>query len=216
MAHYAAMGPASRLAVAEVVARYVIALAPLNQVGMVPSGSLPAVTQTAAALGTFYEMWETQGWFAALNHFGVQIQTDHTWETLIPALLGALAGPGAGLDEAVARTALLDHFAAMGLLADLAAPIAAAAAPPLPAAEGAWHFLALALYHRCIADLGETLEFYAPTVAEGRQRQEALKAHFLGQFNLLVPMLGDADAWESHPEIWLMNFIALLGNYDVR
>lgn len=216
-AHYAAKGAASRFSVAEVVARYVLALAPLDWADLIPAGLLPEVRRTAAALGDFYETWETQGWFTALKHLGIPIQPDQTWETLIPALLEALAGPGASLDEAVARSSLLDHFAAMGLLADLAAPIVAAAAePPLPAADGAWHFLALALFHRCCADLGETLEFYAPTVAAGQQRQEALQAHILSQLNLLIPLAGKVDGWENQTETWLQNLLALLGNYHVR
>jgi hypothetical protein len=213
-AHYAAKGPESRIAVAEVVARYVAALAPRDWADRVPVDSLPEVRRTAAALGYFYQTWETQGWSAALEHLDIQTQPDQTWETLIPALLEALAGPGASLTEAVARVALLDHLAAMGLLATIPAPISAAAAgPPLPAIAGAWHFLALALFHQYIADLGETLEFYAPTVAAGRQRQEALKAHFLAQLNLLVPVASGVDWWESELETWLQSLLALLGSY---
>jgi hypothetical protein len=216
-AHFAAKGPESRFSVAEVAARYVLALAPLDWSDLVPADALPAVRRTAAALGDFYQTWKTQGWSAALDHLGLPIRRDQTWETLIPALLGALAGPGASLDEAVARAALLDHFAALGLLADLTAtPSSAAPEPPLPAGDGVWHFLALALFQRCLADLGETLEFYAPTVAAGKQRQEALKAHFLAQLNLLIPLAGEVDWWEGQPETFLQSLLALLGSYHVR
>ncbi|MGQ9921994.1 MAG: hypothetical protein ACUVRZ_11820 [Desulfobacca sp.] len=216
-AHYAAKGPASRLSVAEVMARYALALASQDGVDPEAPGSLPEVRRTAAALKVFYETWETQGFFTALEHLGIQSLPEHTWENLIPALLEALAGPGARLDEAVARAALLDHFVAMGLMAELVAPVGAvAAAPPLPAVDGAWHFLALALFHRCYADLGETLEFYAPTVAAGQLRQEAMKAHVLAQLNLLIALAGEADGWESQTERWFQHLLALLGNYHVR
>lgn len=213
-AHFAAEGTPSRFSVAEVVGRYVLALAPLDWSGMVPSGALPEVARLAAALGRFYETWETQGIQAALEYYGVPNQAGQSWATLLPALLETLAGPGASLAEAVARTALLDHFTAMGFLADLTAPVTAGL-PPLPASDGVWHFLALALYRHAIADLGETLEFYAPTLAAGRQRLEAIKAHILAQLNLLIPLSGEGESWESQTETWLQSFLMLLGNYHV-
>ncbi len=184
---------------------------------MVPTASLPEVAQLAAALGRFYETWETQGFLAALECCGVPSQTGLTWATLLPTLLEAMAGPGATLAEAVARAALLDHFTAMGFLADLTVPVSESpGTPPLPASDGVWHFLALALYRSAIADLGETLEFWAPTLAAGAQRLEAIKAHLLAQLNLLIPLGGEGKSWESQTETWLQSFLILLGNYHGR
>ncbi len=214
-ARFAAEGSPSRYPAAAVVARHILALVPLDWAEMVPAGALPAISRTAAALGVFYETWETQGWAAAREYFDLPPQAGQSWETLIPALLGALAGRGADLDEAVARTALLDHFQAMGLFPDQEAPPAASAGPPLPAVDAAWHVLALGLFHRLIADLGATLEFQAPDPVVGRQRQEALKDHILAQINLLTPMAAEVDDWQSQTDSWLQGLITLLGKYDV-
>gem|GEM_PF-6338086 len=208
------VGPEPRFSVAEVVARYVLALAPLDSAYQVPPGALPEVVRTGAALGAFYEMWHDQGWEAALSQLDVPPQARQSWQTLIPTLLEALAGPGATLDQAVARTALLAHWEDMGLLTELSTDVTGE--PPLPAADGVWHFLALALFHRAIADLGETLEFWASAPAVGLERQEAIKDHIMAQLNLLITLARDSDSWEAQTEAWLQDFLILLGNYHVR
>lgn len=216
-AHYAANGEAARLSVAEVVARYAVAVAPVGWDSQPDQNLLEATARTAAALNRFYETWEAQGWQRALAQLGIAAHAGHNWEALMPAVLDALAGPGAHLAEAVARTALLDHFAAMGLLDDVTGPVTSNVdAPPLPPGDGAWHFLALALFHRYIADMGETLEFHAPSVAAGRERQEAIRAHFLAQLNLLLSLTGEEDGWQSQPLTWVENFLGLLANYHGR
>lgn len=186
---YASGQDASTPRVEEVVAGYLTALEqPSGEREMTGGGAIiPALVQTATSLAHFYALLVEQGWTAALNHLGVDQATAQTPGTLIPALLDRLAGPGARLEEATLRSALIDHLTAC--LATTADPYTKTVDPEprdLPMVNRVLNFLGLALFQRFLSDLGESLEFKAPSVTFGIKRQEEVKSYILAQSCVLA------------------------------
>jgi hypothetical protein len=180
--------------VQEVVARYLTALqSPHPNAAGGTQGFLPDLVRTAASLGNFYRTWQQQGWDAALRGLGLNPTGSQARAAVIPDLLDKLAGTGAGLAEAVSRAGLIDHLAVVlgaGGNPDQAAGASGLASPDIIASVR--HFLGMALYRKWQSDLGESLEFHAPTIPQGLQRQEELKVYLMGQ--LALPATGAARA----------------------
>lgn len=195
---YASGQGAAPEAVRELVAHYCTAQVSLLQTDGATKSVLPALVPTAVALGTFYKIWEAEGCQTALVQAGVPRDSEQTWETLIPALLAALAGDGATLTEAIARAALLEHLEGVWLLGNaLSSPPELLAEPPPAAGEGVRHFLGLALYRGLLADLGEILEFHAADVSQGVARQTDLKAYILSALLDWPTTIPASDTWSA-------------------
>ena len=165
----------------EVIARYRAALHSLFPQAEGEAGIfLPEVVQTAAALGNFYRQWEENGWEAALISLGVEPVPAPAFEALLPRLLDRLAGPGATLDEAVTRLALLQHGRTFLAATSRTGPPSAADSPQCPGSlAGVSNFLGLVFYQKMLADLGEPLEYHAPTIYLQRERQAQLQARIM-------------------------------------
>jgi hypothetical protein len=206
---------ASPLQVQEVVARYLTAL---KSPGPDDGGSkafLPDLVRTAASLGNFYQSWKQHGWDSALGRLGLNPARHQAGETIIPALLDNLAGTGARLDKAVSRAALSDHFLPV---------IEAGGNPnreelsPRPAPPDIMvlvrHFLGMALYRKWQSDLGEPLEFHAPTIPQGVKRQEEIKAYILAQLESPATAPTSAEAFSPAQTATLLE--RLIANLDGR
>jgi hypothetical protein len=77
-------------------------------------------------------------------------------------------------------------------------------------AAGVATFLALALHRRLLSDLGETLEFHAPTVTLGLARQEEIRSYVLTALRKLEPA-DPAPPQAGKPAIaFLTNLLTLL------
>jgi hypothetical protein len=153
---------------------------------------LPDLVRTAASLGDFYRTWQQHGWDAALGRLGLDPAGHGAREAIMPALLDELAGTGARLDEAVSRAALIDHL--VPVIEAGGNPDQAEVLPSLDSLDImalVRHFLGMALYRKWQSDLGEPLEFHAPTIPQGVQRQEELKAYILA--NLALPATGATE-----------------------
>lgn len=197
----------------EVVARYLTALEGRSTGTVAASGPLlPEVARTAMNLGNFYQAWHQEGMETAAAYVGVPVGPRASDE-FIPLLLDRLAGPGSTLGEAAARAALLDHFETIW---DGGAPsnpkMSAAGSPDRGGQAGVAHFLGLALYRKLTSDLGESLEYHAPSVQAGCRRQEELKAHILAAaegLQLDGPSTGAVS--EDQAAAWLARLILHLG-----
>lgn len=171
--------------VQEVVARYLTALSTLDpdaNAGF--ESSLPDVVRAAAALGSFYHHWQQHGWEAALENLGVNPAALHTGAEIIPTLLDALAGPGARLEQAVARAALIDHLSPIFPAGKFFAQTEDN--PTVDCLDGlteVQNFLGLAIVKKLYSDLGETLEFHAPTLSRGFAVQEELQSYILANLH---------------------------------
>jgi hypothetical protein len=199
------------------VARYLTALESHDsEAGSRTKPFLPDVARTAAALGNFYRRWEQAGWDAALESLGLNPATFQTRETILPTLLDKLAGPGARLDEAVARAALIDHLGPVLSLGEQSAQAEVSPGPDCPdALVGVRDYLGRALYLKLLSDLGEPLEFQAPSPIQGIQRQEELKSHILA--NLGTPAAAvTTDEASNLTERLLEEIITLLGGRHER
>jgi hypothetical protein len=173
--------------VGEVVARYLTAIECHDTEGIWEEPVLlPDVVETATCLGNFYRQWEQEGWEAAIESLGLSPTAYLTREEVIPALLDKLAGPGSRLNQAVARSALIDHLGRDFLTQNQTPLTGAALRPerPEPWSE-VQNFLGLALYWQFLSDLGESLEFHAPTMGLGFQRQEEVKSYILAAMKTL-------------------------------
>jgi hypothetical protein len=173
--------------VQEVVARYCTALLSAEPPSGTPDRNFLAhLVRTAAALGDFYRTWQQHGWDAALARLGVKPASPQAGDDVIPDLLDKLAGPGARLEEAVSRAALIDHLVPLLSVGKSPDPPAAASGSAAPeAAARVCHFLGLALYRKLLSDLGETLEFHARTITRGIACQEELKSHMVAALTAL-------------------------------
>jgi hypothetical protein len=144
--------------VREVAARYLAALE--GSAGEAGQGVLAAFSLTrkvAQDLGAFWTQAVSQGWEAALDAWGVPQLKGQPPEIAALGLSAALAGPGSGLEEAVARTALakalLRHLPFQDYL-KLGSGPSSVPEPHLVVQ----HFLGTALSRRLVLDLGESLE----------------------------------------------------------
>ncbi len=187
MARFASGKEASPPQVNEVVARYLTALQADYGEGNDDTAFLPTMARTAASLGNFYQHWQQHGWEAALASLGVNRRRP-TGEEIMSALLDRLAGPGDTLAAAVTRAALLDHLDAV---------LSSGYDPTTPSANLDYNdkiriFLGLALFRKLLSDLGESLEFHAPTMAQGIARQEEIRSHFLTRIRALESAGPDA------------------------
>jgi hypothetical protein len=212
MARFASGKEASPPGVSEVVARYVTALQVDSGDTLEATAFLPAMVRTAASLENFYQCWQRDGWEAALTSLGESRANYFQPEEIMSALLDRLAGPGDTLAAAVTRAALGDHLDAV---------LSSASDPAAPAADSddaaiVSIFLALALHRKLLSDLGETLEFHAPTVARGLDRQEEIRAYLLTEIRALPPA-GPAAPWTGdHAPAFLNNLLTLLAKPHVR
>jgi hypothetical protein len=175
----------------EVVARYLNALESHNPE---PSSGMRSllgdIVRAAATLGNFYHLWKQEGWEAALESLGLNPVTLQSREAVMPALLDRLAGPGAGLNEAAARAALIDHLDPVLSAGEHPAQTKGPSDPYCPPGiSGLLEFLGLALYRKLLSDLGDPLEFQAPSITQGLQRQEEIKSHILA--NLATAVIPD-------------------------
>lgn len=173
----------------EVVTRYVAALGEGGGPGT--AGALAAFRLTRKAaqnLGAFRSQSDSQGWPAALSAWGLTDWGGEERETLAPTLGAALAVPGAGLEQAVIRAALVQVW--------LEAPPSAAPfpAPPLQVRR----FLSTALHLRLALDLGESLEAAAAGFAP---LQDGLKK--LGDAIHQAAATGGPPPEVLNPEHWL-------------
>jgi hypothetical protein len=191
---------ASPLQVKEVVARYLMALESHDPEATGGTKALlPDVVRTAASVGNFYRDWDHFGWETALESLGLNPTTSQFREEIVPALLDRLAGSGAKLEEAVARAALLDHFTGV-FLAPENTPRAKVKSwrPDCPEPmAGVLTFLGHALSRKFFSDLGEPLEFQAPTINQGFARQEQIKSHILTTVQALATAEAPDEAFSS-------------------
>jgi hypothetical protein len=164
----------------EVVARYLAALG--EGTGTAGAGGLAAFRATRRAaqdLGAFLAQAASEGLKTALQERGLSAPGEQPWAAAAQGLGASLAGDGAGLEEAVARTALTQVLAQLPSEAALET-----------AARLVRQFLATALFLRLVLDLGEPLE----TAADSHERFQAGLAR-LRDFIAA----GGADIWESTP-----------------
>jgi hypothetical protein len=187
--------------VGEVVARYLTALRSHAPRSIEATGGLlPDVVRTAASLGDFYHDWQQSGRETALNRLGINQAASLAPAESIPALVDRLAGPGARLAEAVARAALIDHLGSGSL------------SPAASASAGICNFLGLALFRKFLSDLGEPLEFHAPTPTAGLARQAEVKSHILATIAALdISKTSPTPFLPARAEVLLELIIAQLG-----
>jgi hypothetical protein len=204
--------------VQEVVARYCTALESHNpEAGGETTALLPDVVRTAASLGNFYRDWQHFGWEAALNRLGLALATYQAKDEIIPALLDKLAGPGSRLDQAVARAALIDHLESVLLDAKNSARAAVTSGLQCPdGVAGVRNFLGLALFRKLLSDLGEPLEFHAPTVNLGVVRQEEIKSYIQKNLQALVTTATPDDSFSPGQAAAQLKLIItrLAGSHD--
>ncbi|MDP3182164.1 MAG: hypothetical protein Q8M54_05020, partial [Desulfobaccales bacterium] len=144
--------------VREVVARYLAALEGSAAEG--GKGALAAFRLTrkvAQDFGAFWAQAASQGWEAALDAWGLPELKGQPPQIAVQGLSAALAGPGGGLEEAVARAAVAvvcrQHLSSAGLSGPQTA------LSPWPEADRlVRQLLAAALSMRLVLDLGEPLE----------------------------------------------------------
>lgn len=169
---------------AEVTARYVTALGESSPGSRTSSEqpSLPQILQGAQNLGGFYQKLTLQGLDQTLSEYGLGHLIGSSPLTVISGLVDALTGPGAVLEEAVARSALIDLWA--GKLAEAAEDYFSwsnrwRSECTLPTViNQIRHFLAEAVFQKLASDLGEPLEAQAGGAARGCHRRQQLR-HFI-------------------------------------
>ena len=153
----------------EVAASYVAALEETQgPEGLDLLGSFRLTRKAGQYLGDFLTVTAAQGWDAALTRWGLEDLLGQASDLQVQALSASLAGAAGSLEEAVARTALVETL--MVWTARREPP-----ALPSPAAM-VCRFLADALYVRLVLDLGESLEAAGHSYAHLRQGLEGLKS----------------------------------------
>ena len=213
VARFASGKEASPPQVQEVVARYLTALK--ADAADHNDNFLPFLVGAAASLGNFYHHWEQNGWGAALAKLGLNPADAWNREAIIPALLDRLVGPGNKLAEAVARAALIDHLEPVLSVAEKFPPTETFS--DLNRLNKTSHFLGLALGRKLLSDLGESLEFHAPTLSLGKRRQEELRAYILASIPALEPVEAtDVSFTAEQVGAVLDRIITLLGSRDER
>jgi hypothetical protein len=204
--------------VQEVVARYCTALeSHTPEAGGETTALLPDVVRTAASLGNFYCDWEHFGWEAALDRLGLARAAYQATDEIIPVLLDKLAGPGSRLDQAVARAALIDHLGSVLLDTENSTRAAVTSGLECPdSMAGVRNFLGLALFRKLLSDLGEPLEFHAPTIHHGFQRQEEIKSYIQKNLQALVTTATPDDSFSPGQAAAQLELILtrLAGSHD--
>lgn len=164
---YLAADDSAPVTAGEVAARYVRALKEWS--GPEGGGPLAAFTltrQTAQHLGGFCRQVSEPGWWGALNQGQLADVLAESPEAAAHALAAAWLEGHDGLEEAALRPALISRLGKIlhALGEAQAGPSASAVVQEVPG------FLAEALFHRLVFDLGESLESAAPdwrTLAAG-------------------------------------------------
>jgi hypothetical protein len=213
LARFASGKEASPPTVQEVVTRYLTVLtsdADYDKEGA--KNFLPLLVGAAASLGNFYRGWEQEGWEAALAGLGLDAVAAGKAD-IMPALLDKLAGPGNTLAEAVVRAALLDHLEPVLPFREKSPPRQKSSdSSPIRSFLNVAHFLGQALYRKLLSDLGESLEFHAPAVHLGTQRQEEIRYHILASVPALEPPEPADDSFSANQvAAVLAKFLTLLG-----
>ena len=218
IARFASGKEASPPTVQEVVARYLAALTSDAADRQEAGGDfLPVIAEAAASLGNFYRGWEQEGWEAALAGLGLDAVAAGKTD-IMPALLDKLAGPGNTLAEAVARAALIDHLEPVLPFIEKSPPWQKSSdSSPMRSLLNVSHFLGLALYRKLLSDLGESLEFHAPALHLGTQRQEEMRSHILARLQALEPTESPGASFsDDHLAAVLDQILTLLGSRHGR
>ncbi len=178
-----------QVSAAEVVARYVIAVKHNPEgIGPTPAAPIfPQIRQVAGNLGRFYQKLALYGSDQALGDLGLGELIGSPLQTTLPVLVDTLAGAGAALEEAVARSALIE------VLAKEFSPTMNGfnkweeLRPGKPSARiisgRIRNFLAEAVYQKLASDLGEALEAQAKDINSGVQRQLELRKFIQGRLD---------------------------------
>jgi len=188
MARFASGKEASPPQAKDVVARYLAALE--GDLGEVSQDKefVPTIVRTATSLKNFYHHWKQNGLEGALESLGLDKAVVRNREMIVPALLDKMVGTGDTLAEAVTRAALIDHLDPI-LSSEKFDPTAKPA--DLDHDDNFINvqtFLGLALFRKLMSDLGESLEFHAPTLVQGIERREEIRSHILAGIQALKPV----------------------------
>ena len=153
----------------EVAASYVAALEETSgPEGRDLLGSFRLTRKAGQILGGFLTVAAAQGWDAAMTRWGLEDLLGQASDLQVQALSASLAGAAGSLEEAVARTALVETLMVW---------TARREPPALPSTTAmVCRFLADALYVRLVLDLGEPLEAAGHSYAHLRQGLEGLKS----------------------------------------
>ena len=187
MARFASGKEASPPQAKDVVAKYLAALeADFGEVSQ-DKEFVPTIVRTATSLENFYRHWKQNGLEEALESLGLNKAVVQNREMIVPALLDKMVGTGDTLAEAVTRAALIDHLN-LALSSGNFNPTAKPAdLDPDNDFINVQTFLGLALFRKLMSDLGESLEFHAPTLVQGIERQEEIRSHILTGIQALKP-----------------------------
>jgi len=179
-----------RVSVAEVAACYAQALEESPSEAGPGREPFPHIRQVAQDLGRFFQTLARQGLAEALIELGLEQQIGRPPLTWLPALVDTLAGPGAVLEAAVARSALIDVLS--GELVASSESYASwrdrwpGASAPATITAHLRSFLAEAVFQKLAADLGEAVEAQAGDTPNGAQRLEELR-NFIKEQIFLTP-----------------------------
>ncbi|MFP3867959.1 MAG: hypothetical protein ACLFUU_07345 [Desulfobacteraceae bacterium] len=169
-----------QVSAAEVVAGYVTAIKD-NQAA---APIFPQIQQVAGNLGRFYQKLALHGLDQAWRDFGLDELIGTPMPSTLPALVDILAGPGAALEAAVARSALIEILAAGPVSTKDGYFEQRAAKPGEPSPQTISgrirNFLAEAVYQKLASDLGEALEAQAADSWTGAARLQELRQSIQG------------------------------------
>jgi hypothetical protein len=176
------------------------------------SKPLALIRQAAQNLSAFHCRVAKMGVERALEEYGLKHLIGGPPQEIIPVLVDILAGPGALLEEAVARSALVDWLAKepqesyaswrQHLQGD-----SSAAAITVNIRD----YLAAAIFHKLCSDLGEPLEAQAQDVATGLRHRQTIKFFIYG----VCSQLGEGDSldidWpQADQKTWIFRQLDVL------
>lgn len=204
-----ASGAAAAPQVAEVVAHYCQALGQESPETI--KGRWSATLATASSLAAFYQTWIHQGWSAALAGLGVEAATGDSKNWIWLTIVDRLAGSGASLAQATARAALLDHF--LGWRRGPGSAELAVRPPKLAELPGRLvDYLGRALAAGLAADLGEILEYRAPTASRGHHCYLELREEIASRLAAMPPLPDAAEISEIYVDSALATMIRNLSH----
>ncbi|MDD3579655.1 MAG: hypothetical protein PHW74_01395 [Desulfobacca sp.] len=188
MARFSSPHNTGQVAVAEVAARYAMALADSIPETQAATGHFYHIQQVAHNLAAFYQQLARQGLAQTLKDLGLENHIGRPPQTWLPALIDRLAGPGALLEAAVARSALIDVLAdeLAGSTEDYYgwADRGPGNGAPAAIADQLKNFLATAVFQKLAADLGEAVEAQVEDTRTGMQRLQELRNFIKAQIFL--------------------------------